>query len=211
MGNTSRRSDPDRRARIIATTLDVIAARGVHGATYRTIGEAADVPLGSMTYHFPSRDDLVLAAFERFTDDLFSPLDTSTTGPDADEDPRERLVRMVIADDRDRQRDMVLLAELYVLAFREEHYAELMRQWMRRARAAITRHLPGVSAPVIDAVQEGLGLHRSLMPEDYTEDVVRRTLHALIPAPDTSAPGRSDPPPPEPDPRRSARGPWSDR
>jgi DNA-binding transcriptional regulator YbjK len=183
VARAARRSDPDRREKIIAATLDLIAARGVHGATYRTVGEAADVPLGSMTYYFPSRDDLVFTAFERFADDLFSPLDQSMTDVRPEEDPRERLVQMVVADDRDRRRDMVLLAELYVLAFRQERYAELMRQWMRRARAAIARYLPSASAPVIDAVQEGLGLHRSLLPEDYTEDVVRRTLHALIPGP----------------------------
>ena len=180
MARAARRSDPDRREKIIVATLDLIAARGVQGATYRTVGAAADVPLGSMTYYFPSREDLVFTAFERFADELFSPLDRSMTDVGPGEDPRERLVRMVVADDRDRQRDMVLLAELYVLAFRQERYAELMRQWMRRARAAISRYLPSASAPVIDAVQEGLAWQRALLPDDYTEDVVRRTLHALI-------------------------------
>jgi len=180
VARAARRSDPDRREKIIAATLEVIAARGVPGATYRTVGAAADVPLGSMTYYFPSREDLVFTAFERFADELFSPLDRSMTDVGPGEDPRERLVRMVVADDRDRQRDMVLLAELYVLAFRQERYAELMRQWMRRARAAISRYLPSASAPVIDAVQEGLAWQRALLPDDYTEDVVRRTLHALI-------------------------------
>jgi len=183
VARAARRSDPDRREKIIAATLDLIAARGVQGATYRTVGAAADVPLGSMTYYFPSREDLVFTAFERFADDLFSPLDRSMTDVGPGEDPRERLVRMVVADDRDRQRDMVLLAELYVLAFRQERYAELMRQWMRRARAAISRYLPSASAPVIDAVQEGLAWQRALLPDDYTEDVVRRTLHALIEGP----------------------------
>lgn len=181
MAVAGRRNDPERRARIIAATLDVIVDRGVRGTTYRTVSEVADVPLGSMTYHFPSRDDLVFAAFENFADDLFSPLDESMTGLAGGEDPRERLVRMIVADDRDRRRDMILLMELYVLAFRDERYADLMRQWMHRARAAIARNFPLASAPVIDAVQEGIGLHRSLLPQDYPEDVVRRTLHALLP------------------------------
>ena len=187
MARAARRSDPDRREKIIAATLDLIAARGVQGATYRTVGAAADVPLGSMTYHFPGREELIFAAFERFADELFSPLDQSMTDLAPGEDPRERLVQMVVAADRDRQRDMVLLAELYVLAFRQERYAELMRRWMHRARAAISRHLPSASAPVIDAVQEGLAWQRALLPEDYPADVVRRALHALVPAPERSA------------------------
>jgi TetR/AcrR family transcriptional regulator, regulator of biofilm formation and stress response len=60
---------------------------------------------------------------------------------------------MIVADSRDRKRDMVLLAELYVLAIRDERYAELMRRWMRRY----------------------------FLPQEFTEDVVRRTLYDLIP------------------------------
>ncbi|MFD4604226.1 TetR/AcrR family transcriptional regulator [Streptomyces sp. NPDC058464] len=181
MSAVSRRTEPQRRDRILAVTLDTIEERGLSGATYRTIATAADVPLGSMTYHFPNRDDLIFTAFERFANDLFSPLDESMGDLEPGEDPRERLVQMIVADSRDRRRDMVLLAELYVLAIRDERYAELMRQWMRRAKDAISRHIHGVSGHVIDAVQEGIGLQRYFLPQEFTEDVVRRTFHDLTP------------------------------
>jgi DNA-binding transcriptional regulator YbjK len=181
MSAASRRTEPQRRDRILDVTLEIIEERGLSGATYRTIAEAADVPLGSMTYHFPSREELVFTAFERFATDLFPPLDECMEDLEPDEDPRERLVQMTVADSRDGKRDLVLLAELYVLAIRDERYAELMRQRMRRAKDAIARHIHGVSGHVIDAVQEGVGLQRYFMPREFTEDVVRRTLHALIP------------------------------
>ena len=186
MSAVSRRTEPQRRDRILAVTLDTIEERGLAGATYRTIAAAADVPLGSMTYHFPNRDDLIFIAFERFANDLFSPLDESMGDLEPGEDPRDRLVRMIVTDSRDRRRDMVLLAELYVLAIRDERYADLMRQWMRRAKDAISRHIHGVSGHVIDAVQEGIGLQRYFLPQEFTEDVVRRTLHDLIPQEETT-------------------------
>ena len=181
-----RRHDPERADRIIEATLDLIAEHGLAGATYRTVADAAGVPLGSMTYHFPSRGDLLFAAFSRFADVAFTPLDDAMADPD--EDPREQLVRIVLTDEG--LRDRVLLAELYVLSFREERYAELTRDWMRRARDAISPRVSsvsGVSPAVLDAVQEGLGLHRYFLPEEYPEDVVRATFDALIPAaePDT--------------------------
>ena len=183
---TTRRHDPERADRIIEATLDLIAEHGLAGATYRTVADAAGVPLGSMTYHFPSRGDLLFAAFSRFADAAFTPLDETMADPDAD--PREQLVRIVLTDEG--LRDRVLLAELYVLSFREERYAELTRDWMRRARDAISPRVSGVrgvSPAVLDAVQEGLGLHRYFLPEEYPEDVVRATFDALIPAaePDT--------------------------
>lgn len=176
----TRRTDPLRRERIIDCTLDIIARRGTRFATYRTVAESIQVPLGSMTYHFPSRDDLIFAAFEKFADELFTPL----RGLEDDRgggDPRERLVKVIISDERDRQRDMVILAELYVLAFRHERYANLMRQWMRKTRGVISRSIDDQRAQVIDAVQEGLSLHRYFTPEEFSEDTVRRTLADLVP------------------------------
>jgi DNA-binding transcriptional regulator YbjK len=181
MGAPVRRSEPQRRDRIVDVTLDLVEERGVGGVTFRAVAAAADVPLGSMTYHFPSRDDLLFTAFERFANDLFSPLDEVMGELAPGEDPRECLVRMIVSESRDRKRDMVLLAELYVLAIREERYAELMRQWMRRAGQAITRHVRGVSGHVIDAVQEGIGLQRYFLPDEFPEELVRRTLHDVIP------------------------------
>lgn len=178
----TRRTEPGRRDRLVDVTLDLIAAQGLAGATYRTIADAAGVPLGSMTYHFPSREDLVFAAFERFANDGFSSLDDAMADAASNADPRERLVRMIVTDSHDRQRDRVLLAEMCVLAFRDERYAELMRQWMRRAKDAIERQIGGVSGHVVDAVQEGLTLQRYFLPEDFSEDVVRTTLCALLPS-----------------------------
>lgn len=177
--SATRRHDPERRERIIAATLDLIAEQGVAGATYRTVAAAADIPLGSMTYHFPSREDLIFAAFERFADETFSPLDRAMRT--ADGDPREALAQLVIQDDVE-PRTKILLAELYVLAFRHPRYADLMRQWMGRSRDAIARRIDGVNPRVLDAVQEGLGLQRWLQPDQLTDDDIRHVFQALIPA-----------------------------
>ena len=61
-----RRYDPQRRDRIIDACLDVVAEVGVAGASHRKIAEAADVPLGSMTYHFSGMQELLHEAFSRF-------------------------------------------------------------------------------------------------------------------------------------------------
>ena len=65
-GTSQRRHDPGRRDRIIDACLEVIAQNGVAGTSHRKVAEAADVPLGSMTYHFAGMDDLLHEAFSRF-------------------------------------------------------------------------------------------------------------------------------------------------
>ena len=66
----TRRTDPDRRDRLIQVTLDLIAESGVAGISHRKIAAAADVPLGSMTYHFTSMDELLREAFTRFAEHI---------------------------------------------------------------------------------------------------------------------------------------------
>ena len=61
----ARRHDPHRADRIVDAALDVIAEHGVPNTTHRLIAAAADVPLGSLTYHFTSLEELRARAFTR--------------------------------------------------------------------------------------------------------------------------------------------------
>ncbi len=49
----------DTRERILRTTLDLIGREGIAAVTNRRVADAADVSLGSLTYHFDSQLDLL--------------------------------------------------------------------------------------------------------------------------------------------------------
>ena len=51
------------RDRLIAATLEIVASDGVDGVRHRRVAEHAGVSLGSTTYHFSDRDDLLREAF----------------------------------------------------------------------------------------------------------------------------------------------------
>src|SRR4051812_25534850 len=55
-------TDPARRERIADAAIAVVAERGIEGVTHRAVAAAADVPLGSTTYHFATLDDLLAEA-----------------------------------------------------------------------------------------------------------------------------------------------------
>ena len=63
---STRRVDPDRRERIIDCVLELVAVQGMAGTSHRKVAALADVPLGSMTYHFSGMDELLEATFTRF-------------------------------------------------------------------------------------------------------------------------------------------------
>ena len=78
-----RRGEASRRALLDAAT-SVIAADGMAALTYRAVAEAAQVPLARVAYHFPTVDDLALAAAERylaaFDERLRTAVDAAVTG-----------------------------------------------------------------------------------------------------------------------------------
>jgi DNA-binding transcriptional regulator YbjK len=53
-----------RREQILEAALRVIGRAGVQAVTHRAVAEEAGVPLGSTTYYFDSRDDLIRQALE---------------------------------------------------------------------------------------------------------------------------------------------------
>ncbi|MFB7829927.1 TetR/AcrR family transcriptional regulator, partial [Streptomyces hydrogenans] len=122
-------TDPQRRERILAATLDHIAAEGVAGVSHRKIATRAGVPLGSMTYHFTGIDDLLREAFTRFADHIVTVFAQHLSGVESPEQVRKALVDLIHTISDGPQRDLVLAQELYTLAARRPEYRALTQTW----------------------------------------------------------------------------------
>lgn len=59
----------DRRERLLLEAMRLVADGGLQAVTHRAVERAADVPHGSVTYHFGTRDDLVFAMVDRLAGD----------------------------------------------------------------------------------------------------------------------------------------------
>jgi TetR/AcrR family transcriptional regulator, regulator of biofilm formation and stress response len=172
-----RRHDPGRRDRLVDTTLDVVAEHGVAAATHRAIARAADVPLGSLTYHFDSLTELLAAAFTRHVDAVAARFDERMrTAPDRAA-AVEALVEHVTGDLLGSARDLVLAVELYVAAARTPALRAVTQDWMSRSRHSLERHLDPVTAREVDALVEGLVLHSALSTDPMDAAQIRSALH----------------------------------
>lgn len=176
----TRRHDPERRDRIIDAALAVIAEGGVAGTSHRRVAEQADVPLGSMTYHFESMDELLREAFTRFATRM-SEQYAARIEAAADLDALVETVVQLLHDDLTvSQNDLVIALELYTLAARQPAFRQLTHDWMRRSRQALERLVDARTAYELDALIEGLLIHISLdktpRSRDVTRDAVRRLL-----------------------------------
>lgn len=175
---SGRRNDPERRERIISACLEVIAESGVAGASHRRIAAAAGVPLGSMTYHFAGIDELLHEAFTRFATLVSSRFEERMAAASDPASARAAVVAIILEDVARGRSELVLSHELYTLAAREPAYRALTTAWMRRSRAALERHFDPETARLLDAMIEGVSIHRALDDEPRgiaeVEDAVDR-------------------------------------
>jgi DNA-binding transcriptional regulator YbjK len=168
----TRRYDPDRRDRIIDACLDVIAEVGVAGTSHRKVAAAADVPLGSMTYHFAGIDDLLCEAFTRFARSVSDRFETRMAAAADRGSAKHAVADLITSDTLNDQRELVLTQELYTLAARDPTYRTITNAWMARSRAALERLFDPVTARLLDALIEGLTLHRALDTEPHDDGTV---------------------------------------
>jgi DNA-binding transcriptional regulator YbjK len=174
-----RRYDPQRREHLVQTALDVIAEVGVAGASHRVIARAADVPLGSTTYHFSSLDELLAAAFTVHAEHVAAALEQRMRHAPDREAALDALAEHLAQDLLDRRRPLVLAVELYLAAARRPALRTVTEAWMRRSRRALELHFDPVTARELDALVEGLVLHQALSTDPMTEEQVRHALHRI--------------------------------
>jgi DNA-binding transcriptional regulator YbjK len=157
-----RRNDPDRRDRIIDACLDVVARSGVAGTSHRKVAAEAGVPLGAMTYYFHGMDDLLREAFTRFATSVSDGFERRMAAASDVEAARDAVVAIILQDVFGDDRGLVLSHELYTLAARDPAFRTITAGWMERSRAALGRHFDPMTARMLDAVIEGLTIHRAL-------------------------------------------------
>lgn len=175
-----RRFDPDRKDRIIDAALDVIADHGVRGTSHRLIAAAADVPLGSLTYHFAGLDDLLVQAFTRHAARMAAEYEHQFDEVRSREELIEAIANLVHSADADR--DSAIGFELYLAAVHNPALRSITQNWMESSRQVLHRYLDPVTARGVDALIEGLIIHSILSTEPVdrsnTIDYIDRALRS---------------------------------
>ncbi|MEU6444067.1 TetR family transcriptional regulator [Streptomyces sp. NPDC047046] len=174
-----RRHDPARRTRVLDATLGVLVSDGAAGITHRKVAARADVPLGSVTYHFASLAELRAAAFARYvalrTEEFAAAF--------AEVRDRPGLLDALVAQVREateRRRSAVLGFELHLAALRDPGLRALTEEWTAASRAVLARFTGAVTASRLDALLEGLILRALLATTPEPEEETRAALSGVL-------------------------------
>lgn len=171
--------DRNRREVIIAATRDLIAEHGVDGVSHRKVAARAQVPLGSMTYYFSGRDELIFEALSSFANDVADSFDASMAQASSVDEAIDMAVDLINVSVLSTNSDLVVTHELYAMAARDLRYREITHAWMARSRAAFERHFTPEQAMLLDALVEGWTVHRALDTVErpiMTAATIRRVL-----------------------------------
>ncbi|WP_238007300.1 TetR family transcriptional regulator [Dactylosporangium sp. AC04546] len=175
-----RRHDPDRKDRIVDAAIEVIAEHGVAGTTHRLIAAAADVPLGSLTYHFTSLDDLRAQAFRKHAQLMSAVYAAHFDGVATREEFVEAVTDLIHGDAGADTHDWAIAYELYLAALREPSLRDVTEHWMRTSRSVLERFVDPTTARGVDALIEGLVMHKTLstspVPREQIRAIVARTI-----------------------------------
>ncbi|MEU2332127.1 TetR family transcriptional regulator [Streptomyces sp. NPDC006654] len=175
-----RRYDPERRQRIIEAAIRVVGEKGLAGLSHRSVAAAADVPLGSTTYHFSTLDELMVAALRQASEG-FAKVIASRGGL---EDPRTDLAKELagwlgewLAGDRT---GVELEYELYLAALRRPALRPVAAEWADDLAHRLAHRTDPVTARALVALMDGICLQVLLTGAEYDEEYAREVLARVI-------------------------------
>jgi TetR/AcrR family transcriptional regulator, regulator of biofilm formation and stress response len=176
----ARRHDPDRKARIVDAAIEVIAEHGVAGATHRLIAAAADVPLGSLTYHFTGLEDLRAQAFQRHAERMSVIYAAHFDAVQTREQLVDAITDLIHGDAGADTHDWAIAYELYLAALRDPALRAVTETWMRTSRTVLERFVDPTTARGVDALIEGLVMHKVLstspLPREQIRSIITRAV-----------------------------------
>jgi DNA-binding transcriptional regulator YbjK len=180
----TRRYDPGRKARIVEAAVDVIARYGVAGTTHRRVAAAADVPLGSLTYHFTGLTDLLTLAFRRHAERMSASYEAHFDGVRTHEQFIDAVTDLIHGAAGADSRDWAIAYELYLAALRDPALRTITESWMHTSRAVLERYVDPTTARGVDGLIEGLVMHTTLstsggLPRTDIRTIVARVAGAL--------------------------------
>jgi DNA-binding transcriptional regulator YbjK len=170
-----------RREQILEATLRVIGREGREAVTHRAVAEEAGVPLGSTTYYFDSRDDLLGQALEHVSAlevERYARLREDLRSVKTGRELADRLISELVAAAEDRVA-YIAEYELWLEAGRRPDLRAAAQSWCNAEQGAVAAAMetlgssdPRTDASIVVAALDGLG-ERVLAREDDPASAAR--------------------------------------
>jgi DNA-binding transcriptional regulator YbjK len=194
------RQNPARRAVLLDAAIEVLAREGARGLTFRAVDTEAQVPVGTASNYFSSRDELLTQVGHRYYERLEpdpAVLADALAGP-RDRDRVTELMRDIVERVTTFRSGYLALLELRLESTRRPELRDLLSKRIRADLDFNIRNheesgLPGdaTTVVVLYLALNWLILERLTLPEVFPEeqvgDLVTQIVERVLPGPRRSA------------------------
>ena len=189
------RQNPARRAALLDAAIEVLAREGARGLTFRAVDAEAQVPVGTASNYFSSRDELLTQVGHRYYERLepdAAVLEAMLAGP-RDRDRVTELMRDIVERVTTFRSGYLALLELRLESTRRPELRELLSKRIRadidfNIRNHMEAGLPGDATTVVALylALNWLILERLTLPdvfgEEQVHDLVTEVVERILPS-----------------------------
>ena len=190
------RQNPARRAALLDAAIEVLAREGARGLTFRAVDTEAQVPVGTASNYFSSRDELLTQVGHRYYERLepdAAVLGAALAGPQ-DRDRVTELMHGIVERVTTFRSGYLALLELRLESTRRPELRELLSKRIRtdidfNIRNHEESGLPGDATTVVVLylalnwlILERLTLP-DVFPEEQVDDLVTEVVERILPGP----------------------------
>jgi DNA-binding transcriptional regulator YbjK len=194
------RQNPARRAALLDAAIEVLAREGARGLTFRAVDTEAQVPVGTASNYFSSRDELLTQVGHRYYERLepdAAVLDAALAGP-RDRDRVTELMHDIVERVTSFRSGYLALLELRLESTRRPELRELLSKRIRADLDFNIRNheesgLPGdaTTVVVLYLALNWLILERLTLPDvfpvEQVDGLVTEVVERILPGPRRSA------------------------
>ena len=182
-----RNRDNDRRLLLLRTTVRLIAEEGIDAVSHRAVAQAAGVSLGSTTYWFSSRQEMVRQALEHFAQLEIEAVRARLGAILGKRLSRDRLVdefaELLLPQLGDQRWRTVAQYTFLQEAARRPELEQVCREWSESWEEALAEMFTSLGAPsprlearMFLAMLDGLLLGQLAAPDDEVETTILRPV-----------------------------------
>jgi DNA-binding transcriptional regulator YbjK len=165
----------------LAATLDMIKTDGINAVSYRGVAAHAEVPLGSMTYYFPTLEGLILSALDSTRSELEPRYAAPLRDARSPADIVDALVDATIGSTSPSLTDIRLYEEIRHYGARDPKVAAVLQAVEDDSLDMLQPVMPTSIALAINALLWGWWSHRLAHPDTSLDDAtVRRPYEAIV-------------------------------
>ncbi|MGO1948029.1 MAG: TetR/AcrR family transcriptional regulator [Mycobacteriaceae bacterium] len=158
-------NDPQRRRRILDSTMVLLQQSGISAVTARGVAAQAGVPVGSVSYHFDSVKGLLLQASSELWDQRIAQITGWDYAKEGAEGVLRQLAELIRHQVTEGRSLTVVSYELYLLGLRDPDFRDISVHTVDALRQVLLDFFPAPRARHLAATADGYQLQLLLNDE----------------------------------------------